>query len=186
MLRLPGHKNPELKRSLTTKTGSVVMGQSDIKIILLPFANLKQSVQAAAIPINKTPPSCDGYHRRGQPFPVGKSEKTFLSAGKNSTGNFPQWQRVAHTPSLHPHSCCHGKSRRRTVAIHQTIRFILLSGPIHAEQERGTRRNKQGALFIMGHPCLAWGCGQKTAPEKILRGCSVNVYELMNSAASYA
>lgn len=158
------------------------MGQSDIKIILLPFANLKQSVQAAALPVNKTAPSCDGYHRRRHPSPVAKSEKTFLSAGKNSTGNFPQWQRVAHTPSLHPHSCCHGKSRRRTVAIHQTIRFIPLSGPIpgrtlrnahgnnmdsggmaalrqqgnapiHAEQERGTRRNKQGGIFIMGRPC---------------------------------
>lgn len=27
------------------------------------------------------------------------------------------------------------------------------NAPIHAEQERGTRRNKQGGIFIMGCPC---------------------------------
>lgn len=27
--------------------------------------------------------------------------------------------------------------------------------PIHTEQESGTRRNKQGGIFIMGRPCPA-------------------------------
>lgn len=31
MLRLPGHKNPELKRSLTTKTDSAAMGKPILK-----------------------------------------------------------------------------------------------------------------------------------------------------------
>lgn len=61
----------------------------------VPFANLKQSVQAASLPVNTTALSCDGCYCRGQPYPIGKYGKTFLSAEENSTGNFPPWQREA-------------------------------------------------------------------------------------------
>lgn len=49
----------------------------------VPFANLKQSVQAASLPVNTTALSCDGCYCRGQPYPIGKYGKTFpFSRGK--------------------------------------------------------------------------------------------------------